>query len=242
MFVNRGTNTVITGRAGAGKSTLLAQLHEEVLERNGRWYQKTGLLRPIYTNLKLSKELEDYWGVAESPDDKEAFIHYWHEPIQLKDLKDCDVFIDEIARFFDASQWQNTPLSLKAWLQQHRKLGINLYGNAQDFGQVDIAYRRLTSTLFYLVKIVSSRDPSPTRPPIKRVWGLSVVYTIEPTDYKEDQKENRTAFYSLFFITKRKTQIFDTRQIIKGGAYPPLQHIERTCENPDCGHIKVIHS
>jgi len=224
--------TVISGRPGAGKSLLLAQKLLEVLKRNKKWYKKTGILRPVYTNLRLNEQLEEKY---------KTYLRFWTQPLQLIEVQDADIFIDEIARYFDSAMWKETPLSIKAWLQQHRKIGVEIYGNAQDFSQVDISFRRMTSDLYYLVKVVSSRDPSPTRPPVKFVWGLSVVYTISPVDYKEDQKENKTSFNSIMFINRERVEVFDTRQRIEAGNFPPYQHILRHCESKDCEYERVLH-
>lgn len=227
--------TVISGRPGAGKSLMLAQIIMSVLERNRRWHKKSGILRPIYTNLDLNQRLREKY---------KPYLKYWKETRELWSIEDADVFIDEIANYFDANLWKETGPDVKRWLQQHRKLGVEIYGNAQDFSQVDISFRRMTSELFYLTKLLSSRDPSPTRPPVKNIWGLSVVYKMNPTDYKEDQKENKTKFSTLIFITKEKTEVFDTRQKIEESPLPPKRHIKLTCElGPNCEiHFdKIIH-
>jgi len=225
--------TVFSGRPGSGKTTKLAQTLVEIVTRNNRYYEKTGVVRPIWTNFNLNPELEELYSGG---------IRHWEDLSQLEKIKDGDVFIDEIANYFDAKHWAELNLSTKRWLQQHRKLGVEIYGNAQDFAQVDIAFRRMTSDLFYLVKIISSRDPSPTKPPVKHIWGLSVIYRMSPVDYKEDQKENKTSFDNLLLITRAKCDIFDTRQEIKAGQYPPLHHHERYCIDPNCKFKRVIHN
>jgi len=224
--------TVISGRPGAGKSLMLAQKLLNVLARNEAWEKKSGRLRFVYTNLRLHPAIEEKY---------KRYLKTWTQPLQLINVEDADVFIDEIARYFDSSMWKETPLSVKAWLQQHRKTGIEIYGNAQDFSQVDISFRRMTSDLFYLVKLISSRDPSPTRPPVKWVWGVSMVYTISPVDYKEEQKENKSKFHGAMFITKSKAQVFDTRQKILAGDFPPYQHIMRHCSDSSCDYERIIH-
>lgn len=227
--------TVISGRPGAGKSLLLAQKILDVLKRNERWEKKSGILRPVHTNLRLNEKLEKKF---------ERFLRFWTDPLELVKVQDADVFIDEIARYFDANQWKETGLEVKAWLQQHRKIGVEIYGNAQDFSQVDIAFRRMTSDLFYLVKIISSRDPSPTRPPVRWIWGLSMIYTISPVDYKEDSKENKSKWHSFMFINRERTEVFDTRQKILAGKFPPYKHIERFCEHgANCSehYSRILH-
>lgn len=224
--------TVFTGIPGSGKTTKLAETVVNILLRNAKYYDQTGIVRPVYLNFHLNPYLEDLFSEG---------IKHWRNVEELSEVRDADVIIDEIGTFFDAKRWSDLSFSVRRWLSQHRKLGVEIYGNSQDFAQIDISFRRMTSKLFYLVKLISSRDPTPTKPPVKYIWGVCVVYTMSPRDYKEDQKENRTSFYNLFFITRKKTSIFDTREEIKPGEWPLLEHIERHCRLPNCPHVKVMH-
>lgn len=224
---------VYTGRPGSGKSCKLGQTLLEVITRNHRFWKRTGILRQVYTNFHLAPELEDLFSEC---------IKHWDSVEQLEVLEDVDVFIDEIGSYFDAKNWSETSLSTRRWLSQHRKLGIEIYGNSQDFAQVDISFRRMVSDLFYFTKIISSRDPSPTRPPIKYVWGLSVIYKMSPVDYKEDQKENKTTFSGVLWINRAKVSIYNTREKIVPGRYPPLKHTERLCTDPNCTFKRIVHS
>lgn len=224
---------VYTGRPGSGKSQKLAKTLIEIIERNQRFYEKTGKIREIYTNFHLRPDLEEKYSGA---------LRHWKDLEQLTPTRDCDVFIDEIFNYFDAKHWGELSFSVRRWLSQHRKMGVEIYGNCQDFSQVDISFRRMVSDLFYLVKLAGSRDPSPTRPPIKWIWGICVVYTMQPTDYKEDQKENKTQFNGVMFIDRASIELYDTREIIKPGVFPPLQHSERFCQEPNCSYKKVVHN
>jgi tRNA uridine 5-carbamoylmethylation protein Kti12 len=50
--------TVISGRPGAGKSMKLADKLVEILQRNIRWFDRTGIMRPVYSNLQINSKLE----------------------------------------------------------------------------------------------------------------------------------------------------------------------------------------
>ncbi len=69
----------------------------------------------------------------------------------------------------DSTQWANMPLELKRWLQQHKKRGVGIIGNTQEFLMIDISMRRLVNNVYTLKKFLGSRDPSPTKPPVKRI-------------------------------------------------------------------------
>jgi len=225
--------TLYTGRPGTGKSLFMADKMTKILKRNQKYLKKTGKVRAIYSNMKLNPNLEKKF---------ETFINYWENPEQLIWIRDADVFWDEIATHLDASQYKDTPLDLKRWLQQHRKFGVEIYGTTQDFAMIDIAMRRMTQKVFLLRKIFGSRDPSPTRPPVKNIWGFIFKWFVDPIDYKEEQKNSQiTGLPSIFRITEKRVNFFDTRQEIKMGKYPPLRHIVRRCIDPECDFLKTVH-
>lgn len=225
--------TIYTGIPGAGKSLKSAEKAMSLLERNKKWYKKTGIPRILHSNIKFSPEVEEYF---------HGFIKYWTDPYDLVQVRDGDVIWDEIATYLDSTQWANVPLELKRWLQQHRKFGIEIYGNTQDFAMVDISMRRLTSDLYYMTKLIGSRDKSATAPPVKRVWGIIMVRELDPQEYKEDSKLNKAKGLPRFmFISKSLVNVFDTSQEIEMGKYPPLKHIERECGDPNCEFHRVVH-
>jgi len=224
---------IYTGLQGAGKSLKLAKVITDLLWRNFKYYKKSGKIRALYSNLHLAEFVEQLYP---------GFIKYWSDPSELVKIRDADVIWDEIATHLDSTQWQNMPLELKRWLQQHRKYGIEVYGTTQDFAMIDKSMRRLTSDLFYLKKIIGSRDKSSTMPEVKRVWGLIMSRELDPTIYDEDKTKNKPKGIPMFmFITKDRVAVFDTTQEIKMGKYPPLRHIARDCEDDNCQFHKIIH-
>jgi len=240
---------IFTGLPGSGKSYKLGRTVIDLLYRNAKAYIKDmhqwsqasiddptlpePQRRMLYTNLKLSEAVE-----AEFPE----FIHYWTDLRELTPLRDCDVVIDEVATYFDARLWETLSLEMRRWLAQHRKFGIEIYGTAQDFAQVDKAFRRLTSDLLYLTKLMGSRDISATMAPPKFIWGISFVQTLDPTTYDEQKsKFANNGLPRFMFITKAGTQLFDTRAEVKLSSALPLKHIEKVCEDPNCSFHKTVH-
>jgi len=229
---------VITGRPGACKTSMLCERLMSVLNRNLKYRKKTGSIRKVYLNFPVNVNVYEKY--------KDFLIFVSNETFVQEMVKwqDCDIFIDELLYHFDAQMWKELGMGPKRFLAIHRHLGVEIYATSQDFAQVDISFRRLTDKVFYLVKLLSSRDPSPTKPPVKWILGLSVVYTINPTDYKENQKENTTHLHWLFINTRAKCEIYDTRQKYNPGKPLPKKHIELTCElGDDCPeHFgKIIH-
>jgi hypothetical protein len=237
---------VFTGLPGSGKSLKLADSLVNILYRNRKAYERNvkrfeaGEIeslppkRLLWTNLKFQPKVE-----VEFLD----YIRYWTDLKQLTPLRDVDVAIDEIATYFDARLWETLSPGMRRWLAQHRKFGIEIYGTAQDFAQTDKAFRRLTSHLFLLRKLIGSGDISPTRPAPKRIWGIVVVRELDPTTYDEQKSKFATQgmFPSLMYITRGATEIFDTRAEVRLSSALPLKHIDKACENQDCSFHKTIH-
>jgi len=236
---------VFTGLPGSGKSTKLASTLIEVLYRNKFYFEKQTRLyeqgkidvapmkRILWTNLQFTPKVEEEFV---------GYIKYWTDLRQLTPLRDVDVAIDEISTYFDARLWETLSLEMRRWLAQHRKFGIEIYGTAQDFAQTDKAFRRLTSHLLYLRKIIGSPDLSPTRPPPKYIWGIVFVTELDPTRYDEEKSKFQTnGMPRVMFITRGSTEIFDTRAEVKLSSALPLKHIEKKCENNSCSFHKTIH-
>ena len=222
---------VVTGIPGSGKSLWTADKILFLLRRNLRWWKKTGQVRYVYSNIKLSEKVENEYG---------NLLQYWDSPDQLVRLRDVDIVWDEIATHLDATQWMNLSLEVKRFLQQHRKRGIDIYGNTQEFVMIDVAMRRLTQKVYYLNKLFGSRDPSPTRPPVKRIWGLIWIRQVDPLTF-DDEGKRKYIGNDFFWIRRKHIEVFDTRQEIKRGQYPPLKHIVQICEDPDCEYHRVVH-
>jgi len=228
---------IYTGLPGAGKSLMLARTVLGVLERNRKWANDpknpTKMPRKVLTKLKMGKKVMDEYG---------DMIEEWNDTRELVQRRDVDVIWDEMATDMDCTQWQNMSLELKRWLQQHRKFGIEIYGTAQDFAQVDKAARRLVSDLVWITKLIGSPDPSPTRPPPKHIWGICLRKDLDPLQYNEAKsKFEGDGIPMPFFFSREDVEVFDTRAEVKQGEYPPLRHVCRTCELPACDHVKISH-
>lgn len=222
--------TIYTGRVGSGKSLVLANRLQEILERNKKYFKRTGIIREVHTNLELSSKFRSKYG---------RYLFKWDQIDQLVGLRDVDIFVEEIGIYFDAQRWKEMSPIVKRFFALHRHYGIDIYGNTQDFAQVDISVRRMTQKLYYLRKIIGSRDPSPTKPDIKFIWGLIWFFTLNPIDYQENFKLNQMSFnFDFLWISKKLCDIYNTRQDFS----PPkeyLTHKVKTC--PTCHYTKTYH-
>jgi len=222
--------TIFSGLEDSGKSLMLATYAGKIIERNADWLKKGCQMRPLVSNLEFQQSFLDYakeLGIE---------IRYWKDLEELPALKDCDLIIDEVGAYFDSRTFKDLPLDIRLWLAQASKLGVDIYGSAQDFAQVDLTFRRLTTQLFHITKLIGSPRPTATRPPVKRIWGMCMVRELDPVGYDEQKRKfnNSAVFPSWFFIRKEYCEIFDTTKRIAKTKPPPYKHVERRCVDPDC--------
>jgi len=226
---------IFSGLESSGKSLRLAMKADELLVRNSRWFVKSGIARPIASNLQFSEAFTSRAQSLGIP------IKYWRNLDELVLLSNCDVIIDEVGLYFDARGWQDLTLDVRLWLTQAAKMGVEIYGGAQDFAQVDIAFRRLVNELYHIRKLVGSPRPSATRPPVKKIWGFCYVRELDPVGYDEKKFQTKSIIPGGFFIRRKYCEIFDTNMRIPKSTPPPFRHICRTCQEPGCGHVRIIH-
>jgi len=249
---------IVTGLPGSSKSYDCTVKADEWIRRNRRWYQRTGVIRPVRSNLEFS---DDYTRWANSfknlplklpkgieiPDrvkewnQHHKFLEYWEDPEELPLMNDCDVIWEEMGAHVDSRSWEQLPFELRRWLQQHRHRGVNIYGNCQDFADVDVAVRRLVSNLYYLVKVMGSRDPSPTTPPPSIIWGLVLKFQLSARSYDEKNKFKGMSFwpYSYEWLSRHVISRYSMFNDVKQPKQPPLRHTERKCL--ECGEVKIKH-
>jgi hypothetical protein len=235
MARRKASKIIFSGLEGSGKSLRLAYLARAVLKSNAYFLTKTNIARPIYTNIKFSdvfKELAKSKGIP---------IIEWSNLDELVGVSGCDIFIDEIGTYFDSRLWTELPLTVRRWIAQCDKNGVNIYGTAQDFAQVDKSFRRLVSKLYHIKKVMGSARPHVTYPTIRFPWGLFMTRELDPRGYKEDDpKLDKAGFPSFFLLDKADYSIYSTSQSIEMSKALPLRHLVRACLV--CGLEKVTHS
>jgi len=230
---------IYSGLESSGKSLKLAMVASDVAWRNSKWKEKSGIVRPIWSNIKFSESFYDLvtkeYGIP---------VFYWENLDDLIKITNADVLIDEVGNYFDSRLWADLSLDVRRWLTQGAKMGIEIYGSAQDFAQVDKAFRRLVNELYHITKLAGSPRPAATRPPVTRIWGLCHVKPLDPQGYDEDKsKFKEVSLFSLdfFLIRKEYCDLFDTTQKIERSKPPKMKHIERECELDNCGIKKLQH-
>ena len=241
---------IFAGLESSGKSLKLAMLCYELVKRNSKWNERTKKSRPIISNIAFRKDFED-WAKT-----MHVEIKYWKNLDELISFSEADIICDEVGNYFDSRGWETCTLDIRRWLTQGAKTGIEFYGAAQDFSQVDIAFRRLVQNgdLRMIHKVMGSRRPAATKPPVKRIWGLCYMQSLDPSSYDEKNKRFNGGFVDMFvpsnyfLIRRRFCEIFDTQQKLVRSEPPLYRHITRFCEkhgdkggDSSCSFCKVIH-
>lgn len=228
----------ISGIESSGKSLYMMMVLSRIVKRNAKWFKKTQVVRPILLNFPLSVEYTKWC------EDLGIKILYWENIDDLIQHENCDIFIDELGNYFDARNWENLSLNARKWLTQGAKRGIEIYGACQDFAQVDKAFRRLVNHLIHIKKIMGSRRPSATTPPVRYIWGICLMVELDPAVYKEDKDKfavKSALSLRFFFIRRSYCEAYDTTAKIKISSPPKMKHIERECEDVNCGFHRTQH-
>jgi len=227
---------IFSGLESSGKSLKLAILVSHLVERNAKWQKITGVTRPIFSNMRFSEKFSSY------AHERGVELMFWKNIDDLVKIEEADIICDEVGNYFDSRGWENLSLDARRWLSQGAKMGVEFYGGAQDFSQVDIAFRRLVDQgcLKLIRKVAGSPRPARSKPPVKRIWGLCMLHELDPQAYDEDKKKfiSSGIVPSFFFISKKYCEIFDTGQKIERSEAPKFTHIKRVCE---CGFTKIMH-
>jgi len=201
-------------KTGGDTSTARAALEE--LERD------VPIPRKIVSNIKYSKSLEEY------AKKKGIEIQYWRDIEELERLTECDLFIDEIGAYFDSRTFDLLPLSTRLWLAQAQKLGVHIWGGAQDWGQIDVSFRRLVKKLYELKKVLGTRRPSKTFPPGKHPWAVIFAWRVAPAASSDSTDLKTLSLVPEFhFAGKKSFARFDTNARVADTAPPPLKRIVR---------------
>jgi len=229
---------IFSGFESSGKSLMLAETSRDLVYRNSKWGRALGVYRPIWSNMPYSEEFESWakeMGVS---------IHYWRSLEEIVDKTEIDIICDEVGKFFDSRFWEKLSLKIRTWLSEGAKQGVHWYGGAQDFAQVDKSFRRLVQPgdLIHVTKVIGSARPSKTMPPVKYIWGLLLLQSLNPQGYNEDKKKFEGGGIPTFrFIRREICQIFFTNKKIDVETKISLRHVLAVCENNNCSHQKILH-
>lgn len=227
---------VFVGLESSGKSLLMSKELRQNIKRNILWEKITGRKRIIYYNLSLSDEIKQY------AIDNGIILKQWSNIWSLVDMHECDLYIDELATYFDSRFYADLPLDVRLWLAQAEKMGVQIVGATQDYFMIDISFRRLVKKLYEIKKVVGSPRPMLTAPPVTRVWGLMFIWELDARSSNKAGNQDEMQVVGgiwgkipkFFILRKRHTKNFNTQTRVSLSDPPPLRKYVRTC--PEDGH------
>lgn len=223
------TFEIAEGPPGNGKSLYTARKVLMLIARNQRWFKKTKIKRIVCSNMRFSPNFEEK---------NAGWFRYWDKIDDVCAMKDIDLIWDEVANELDARNWPNLSHETKRFLSRYRKRGVDIYANTQDFSMVDARARLMITRVLNLKKLIGSRDLSTTKPNPRWIWGVILVRQVSNWRETEPEKKKYDWFNtSLFFIEKKFTDIYDTREDIPDGPLAPYKHRTRNCELPQCKEL-----
>ena len=231
------SKVIYTGIESSGKSLLLSRQAENIRIRNKRWYRITGLKRIMAFNSPMSPDF-----IAKL--EKSNCIYLFFKNLDdIVYLEEADIFIDEVIKFFPASQNSLSNEQLH-FITQGAKSGICLWGASQDFSQVHKQFRRLVNEVYVVKKVIGSRRPMKTAPPVKTVWGICTKRRVNPQSFRGDDAsmEELEGGFSFFFISKVDVSRFDTSYKIPMSTLPVKRirkQIER-CEEDGFERVRYV--
>lgn len=229
---------VYTGIESSGKSLLLSKQAEKVRRRNKKWFDIVGIKRTMAFNTPMAPEFIQLI--------KDSNINY----LEFKNLDDilyleeCDIFIDEVIKYFPASGSNSLTNEQLHFITQGAKSGIHLWGASQDFSQVHKQFRLLVNEVYVITKLIGSPRPMKTAPPVKFIWGICTKRKVNPLSFKGDSAtmDQVEGGMSIFLIRKEDIRRFDTSFKIPMSKLPikKLRRQEEYCDEDGFQRVRYI--
>jgi hypothetical protein len=236
---------------GQGKGVAMAKDAIKCIRRNLKiqkdWkklgFEKKPELRKIGFNYHVNPRIMEKY---------KDMLFVWHDPLEMifedfpqnkKIRKNFDCFWDEIAVEVSNFTMRENKIhpEIIRFFSQYRHRGVELYCNTQDYKMVDINFRRMITKAFWVRKLFGNRDPDPTLPPIKHIFGLILKYRVDLTSVENDDEEVKHDILPEFLnIDKEACEFYDTLSDIAQATEFDLKHRVRKCAV--CGYTHVYHT
>jgi len=227
---------IVAGLEDSGKGLKLSVIFENLVYRNAKYLQMGCNPRPIVSVLPLTPRAIE-WAAS-----LHVQVIDWSKRTDiiemLETLQSCDLILDEVGTYFDSRTYHLLPLSTRLWLAQAQKLGVHIWGGAQDWGQIDVSFRRLVGAIYEVKKVFGTRRPSKTLPAGKYRFAVSVKWRLVPNSNSDlaDTKPMSIVPVPIFMLPKDMER-FDTNSRVLETDPPPLKKIVQIC--PEDGYRRT---
>lgn len=173
-------------------------------------------------------------------------------------LHDAYLLFDDMATIIPADGWQDLPKWFRKIFAQAGHNGVHTIGNIQDPVSCDINFRRYVDVALKFKKLMGNPRPEASKPKVKFIWGLYMTwrisaeelwqhgdmseYDIKKAKEMDEERYKQSWVPSIYFITRKLTEIYDTTQNVPEWNPNSMEHIEIKCLDPNCGDVKVRHN
>lgn len=200
-----------TGLESSGKSLQLSIQADLSLKRNIRWIKKRAKAGLPYVQRTMAFDSPMSPQFIKQIEDGGCKYFKFSSLMDILYLQQADIFINEIIKYFPASGSQPLTNEQMDFLTQGAKSGVFLYFASQDFSQAHKQFRLLCNEVYVVTKIIGSRRPIESGPPVNKIWGLCTLRKVNPASFKGDSVSMESiGLPSFFFINKEDCDRFDT--------------------------------
>lgn len=214
-----------TGKQSAGKSQLLAVHAVQVYYRNVAWIIKRKKMGCDFFPRTMafdSPMSDEFVKMVES-----AGLVYVHFRTfnDIMPLVEIDIFIHEIVSWFPQRGSEPLLPEQVEFLSQCDKEGIEIYFCTQDFSLVHKQFRLHVTNLKLVFKLIGSRRPTRSSPPVKHIWGVVLCWDLDPSSFNGDDVsiERQSLMPSFYLINREDTQLYNTSYRVKGVKKPDVK-------------------
>lgn len=231
---------VYTGIESSGKSLQLSIKAEEILRRNIRWLRITGIPRTMAFDSPMSSDF-----IQRITDAGLKYVKFSNLTDVLH-MSESDIFINELIKYFPASGSNSLSNEQLDFLTQGAKNGVDIYAASQDFSQVHKQFRLLCNEVYVVTKLIGSRRPVKSAPPVKHIWGVCMIRQVNPSSFKGDSAtmDSISVIPSFTVIQREDCERFDTSYKVPLSQLPPKlvrkQQIIGRDENGNVEYEKVV--
>jgi len=225
---------VWTGKESSGKSLQLSRKAEDIRQRNEKWIKMGCQPRTMVFNQPMANWFRERIELSG--------IKY----LEVKDLSEfiyldqADIFLDELIKYFPQRGSEALTPEQMHFLSQGAKSGIQIYSASQDFSQVHKQFRLLTNEVYVVTKMIGSRRPMKTAPPVKSIWGLCYMRQVAPSSFRGDSVSMETIGWPQpFFIERIDCARFDTEYKIPMSKLPVKKVRKQIIECDEDGYRTV---
>lgn len=218
-----------SGLESAGKSQLMAVYAWKIYRRNVRWIKKREKLGLPFIPRTMAFDSPMSTDFIKKIEDRGMKYIHFYDLNDIMPLSEIDIFINEINKFFPARGSESLTREQAEFLSQGAKDGIDIYFCSQDFSQAHKQFRFLVNEVFHVVKVMGSRRPVKSSPPVRFIWGLVLYWRLDPSSFKGETATMKSTFPipSFYWINKTDTQLYDTSYKVRGSQLPPIKMVEQ---------------